>query len=450
MKASKRLKRSLDALRDQGVPFSPIANLKPWKDNPRLNAAAVPAVMASMNKFGWTSPVLIRARDSFVEAGHTRLLAARNLGLMEVPVIRLEHSENDARLYALADNRTAELAEWSPDLPRLLESFKPDDLAASGFDDVGKFLAEHGLAAAEVHHEAASSSAISASTKNDTASGGNGAGDDIGGGDPVQQPEPDSGPVGMPADVNVALGEMYELGRHRLLIGDSTSPDNVARLMGGQQASTVVTDPPYAIFGSSSGIEADIADDKMVLPFFRSVVGAIVAATKPFSHWYICCDWRSWASWWAVVKATPARPKNMVVWDKAGGMGSSYANCHELLMFGSIIPMKDQMRTDKSQVGIRVVNGANIWRINRALKMEDGSKRKHNAQKPVELYVKAFENSSDEGDVVADLFAGSGTCFIAAERIGRACRAMEVDPRWAELSISRWEKFTGRKAKRIG
>lgn len=132
---SEALNRSIVALRAQGVPFAKVADLAPWADNPRLNAAAIPVVVASMQRFGWTNPILVRAADGFVEAGHTRLAAAVHLKLDEVPVIRLEHTEDDAKLYALADNRTAEVAEWDVQvLHRVLGNFDADDILVAGWN----------------------------------------------------------------------------------------------------------------------------------------------------------------------------------------------------------------------------------------------------------------------------------------------------------------------------
>jgi len=503
MKASKKLRDSLQNLRDQGIPFAKIDELSPWDDNPRLNAPAVPGVMRSMQRFGWTNPVLVRAADGFVEAGHTRLLAAANLGLDEVPVIRLEHGAQDARLYALADNRIAEIATWSPDLAAILGSFEAAELVDAGFDDVRATIAalseqkldipgtgpdsadalaegvpppSAGAAAETSPAPPAASVAADAAGERVTDPVPQQQGEEAPGetapGDPAPPPasdpprgggageaddvaeRPEDRVLEMPAEVSVALGDLYQLGEHRLLVGDCTKLGDVRRLMVGptgplERAVCIVTDPPYAIYGSSSGIESDVADDKMVRPFFRDILTAVVASCEAFAHFYICCDWRSWSSWWEVARGTPCRPKNMIVWDKAGGLGANYANCHELLMFGSLVPMRTTMRTDKGVVGMRTTKGSNIWRINRALRVEGGEKRAHNAQKPAELYERAFENSSEPGDVVLDLFAGSGTCLIAAQKMGRRCRTMEIEPRWAEYSIARWEAYTGQKAVKL-
>jgi len=238
------------------------------------------------------------------------------------------------------------------------------------------------------------------------------------------------------------MGSLQVKSIHRLLCGDSTKAEDVERLMDGVRADAIFTDPPYAIFGSSTGIAADITDDKMVRPFFRDILRTCAVTLKQFGHLYVCCDWRSWASWWEVAKGTGFAPKNMIVWDKAGGLGTMYTNCHELMFFASLKPMREQMTQKIS--GERTVNGSNIWRINRAGQEEGGgTKRKHNAQKPVELMQTAMKASTDQGEIVADFFLGSGSTLIAADHLGRKCYGMEIDPGYCDVIIDRWETLTG-------
>lgn len=130
------LEASFRLLREQGIRFAPIADLKPWADNPRVNAEAVPVVVASMQRFGWTNPVLVRQSDWTVEAGHTRLLAALHLGLTEVPIVELGHDEAEARAYTVADNRTAEFSAWSPQLATMMGEWGAEDFVGTGFADM--------------------------------------------------------------------------------------------------------------------------------------------------------------------------------------------------------------------------------------------------------------------------------------------------------------------------
>lgn len=277
----------------------------------------------------------------------------------------------------------------------------------------------------------------------------------------VEPPEPTEPPAPEPeptADLQpepiTRRGDIIRLGWHVLMCGDSTDDDDVDALriaadpaFGEPRACDVaVMDPPYAVYGSSTGIAADITDDKMVRPMFRAIVRQIARVVKPFGHFYVCCDWRSWPSWWEVAKGTPAVWKNCVVWDKGGaGLGSNYANTHEFIGFGSVIPMRESM-TQKI-TGIRSVFDANVWRADRVRSSED-EKREHNAQKPVVLMRRAIENSSEKGGVVLDLFGGAGSTLIAAEQTGRVCLVMEIEPRWCDVIVARWERATGLTAQR--
>lgn len=255
--------------------------------------------------------------------------------------------------------------------------------------------------------------------------------------EPIEEP-----PLEIPAaqfDTFAKRGDVYQLGPHRLMCGDSTEAADLNELLAGEKAACIFTDPPYAIYGSSTGIASDITDDKMVRPFFRDIIRNCANVLKPFGHAYLCCDWRSWASWWEVAKASGMTPKNMIVWDKGGGLGAMFANAHELIFFASFRPMREAMTQKIS--GERTVNGSNVWRINRAGADETGDKRVHNAQKPVELVTKGLEVSTDPGDLVVDFFLGSGTTLIAADSLGRRCFGMELEPKYCEVIIRRWLAF---------
>ena len=230
-------------------------------------------------------------------------------------------------------------------------------------------------------------------------------------------------------------GDLWLLGDHRILCGDATKPEDVARVMDGKRADMVFTDPPYALFGNSTGI-AGVADDKMIAPFFRDVFRACVDAVATFGHIYVCCDWHS-----AHVLRTQAIsaglvPKNLCVWDKGdGGIGAMYQNCHELVwFFGNTPPGKSTAGSKRT--GERTVNGKpNIWRHKRA------DNELHNAAKPVDMIANAVRNSSDE--TVLDLFLGSGTTLIAAEQLGRKCYGLEIEPRYVDVIVQRFFNLVG-------
>jgi DNA modification methylase len=242
----------------------------------------------------------------------------------------------------------------------------------------------------------------------------------------------------------IAPGDLFALGPHRILCGDCTKPTDIARLLEGDKVQLVVTDPPYAIYGSSTGIGSDIADDKMVRAFFLDIL-KLADVLEVFGHFYVCCDWRSWPSWWEMAKRAELTPKNLIIWDKHNsGLGSSYANTYEAIGFFAKLPRQTVMRSGQRS-GQRQVHKPNLWRGNRVT----GDEREHNAQKPVELMQFLIDNSSDAGDLVLEPFAGSGTTLIAAHALGRRCYALEIEPRYCQLVIDRWEAFTGDKAARI-
>jgi DNA modification methylase len=169
---------------------------------------------------------------------------------------------------------------------------------------------------------------------------------------------------------------------------------------------------------------------------------------KPFGHAYICCDWRSWSSLWEVARGTGIVPKNMIVWDKGGGgLGRITRTRTSSSFFASYVPLRQNMTQKLS--GIRSVNASNIWRANRVGAAGTSKGREHNAQKPVEIVKMALENSTDNAERVVDFFGGAGTTMIAAEELGRSAYLMEVDPRYVDVTVRRWESATGQRAERV-
>lgn len=252
--------------------------------------------------------------------------------------------------------------------------------------------------------------------------------------DPDEEPEEDEAPdVDEVAEPQSKPGAIYQLGAHRLMVGDSTKGEDVKTLLGGVKADMVFTDPPYALFGNSTGV-AGVADDKMTRPFFLALFKNIRDNTKLFAHIYTCCDWHSAFSLQAMAAESGLTEKNLIVWDKGdGGVGAMYQQCYEFVWFHANSPLKT--KTSGSNLkGERVVNGKpNIWRHSRVSKG-----RVHNAQKPVEMIANAIKNSSDKGGIVLDIFGGSGSTLIAADQVGRACYMMEIDPKYADVIRKRY------------
>ena len=255
-------------------------------------------------------------------------------------------------------------------------------------------------------------------------------------------------------------GDVWQLGEHRLVCADCFDVEPLARMMGEDKAAMVLTDPPYAIYGSSTGVSSDIADDGMVIPFFEQMFGVLGDHCNWFAHIYVHCDWRSWSAIWQAARRAQITPKNCIVWDKqSAGLGSSYANTHEFVgMFAKLPPEAAVMTV--TRVGQRQVHRPNL--IHEAQGAEPdwirdivaadrvrGEAREHNAAKPVGLLMEFLQNSSDPGDVVLDLFGGSGSTLMAAEETGRRARLVEKLPRWCDVIVARWERVTGGKAERL-
>lgn len=389
-----------------------LSRLSEWDRNPRrISDSRMDNLKASMQ----AEPETLEARplictpDGTVLAGNMRLRAARELGLSSLPVFVIEADERRARAIALRDNN--EFGEWVPDeVAQMIAQHEADgeDLATLGFaeGEVESFLAS-------VEDEGA-------------------------------KPPPPEPAIVPPKNPTTNPGDLYTLGDHKLLCGDATDLEDVGQLIGRRRVECVLTDPPFAIYGSSSGLSSSVTDDKIVRPFFRDALVAASRAVKLFGSVYVHCDWRSWPSWWEVAKVTSLEPKNLLVWDKHGsGLGSNWANTHELIGYFVHMPEQKTMKGEGPK-GIRPVLHTNVLRFPRP----SGTERLHNAAKPVPLLAEIMDASTDEGAHVADLFLGSGSTLIACETSGRKCRALEVDPAWCDVAVERWQQLTGRKARR--
>lgn len=243
-------------------------------------------------------------------------------------------------------------------------------------------------------------------------------------------------------------GDLWAMGSHRLFCFDSCHPAaaDYLRLWAGDRLSCVWTDPPYAIYGSSTGVSSDIADDSMVRPFFETILRQARRVLPWFGHAYFACDWRSWASIWESAKRSGLAAKNLIVWDKCNpGMGSSYSNSYELIGFFSKLPPQTTM--GDRPAGQRTILKSNLMRHNRV----SGRDRLHNAAKPVDLVGDCVINSTEPGDVVVDFFGGSGTTLIACHRQNRVAMLVEKEPKWCDVILSRWEtEGTGLRPQLLG
>ena len=357
---------------------------------------------------GWRQPITVSTRSGFIVKGHGRLAAALLEGVKEVPV-DYQNYASEAEEYAdlVADNRIAELAEI--DNKMLADIFADIDtgeipLELTGFSEKEVESLITGLSEA-LHEEKK---------------------------DPDEVPETPE-----PERVITQRGDLWLLGDHRLLCGDSTNREDVDTLMDGAVADMVFTDPPYALFGNSTGVSG-VGDDKMIRPFFQAIGRMIERKVKTMGHVYVCHDWQTSATIKESFDLLTA--KNLIVWRKAeaGGLGSFYSKIYELIWLFAKEPAKGIMGKNTGTKA-RTINGvANIWDC----PVVQAQERDHNAQKPVNVVKIAVENSSDPGETVLDLFGGSGTTMIACEELGRSCCLMEMEPKYCDVIVKRYIRTT--------
>lgn len=362
-------------------------------------------------------------RDVIIDGEH-RLEEATDLGFKEGPVVFLDGiTEAQAQAFTVALTMRRGRAAEEP-LKEVLRR-----IAASG-EKIGALslgLKEKDLARLIRSGDNAARALAAANAPADE-----------GGDEDEEDIEPPKNPV-------TKLGDKWILGDHVLHCANCFKLEGLPK-----KIRAVVTDPPFAIYGSSTGIGADIADDKMVRPFFEQIFRVVNAHLVKFGAAYVFCDWRSWACVWdGCVSARGANkggcnPKNLLVWDKGGGgLGSNYFNVHELVGYFINVPPVTAMK-GTSERGIRSINRMNILRFPRVT----GVDRVHNASKPPAMVAQFIEDATDKGDLVADFFVGGGTIFKAAEMTERRAVGVEDGRGWCDVAIQRWEEYTGGKAKR--
>lgn len=366
-------------------------DLIPYARNTRTHSdEQVNQIVSSIKEFGFTNPVLID-KESMIIAGHGRVMAANKLKLSKVPTICLDHlTEAQKKAYIIADNRLALNAGWDEDMLKVeLEELNDleFDISLLGFEDkeIESLLSE-----------------------------------------PTEGLTDEDAVPDLPEEPTTKLGDLWILGEHRLLCGDSTSIDAVDKLMGGNKADMVFTDPPYNVaFNGRSGKFDVIKNDKLSDDEFVDFIDGFLSTLEVINSntYYICCNWAFYG-----LLQLKLKPKACIVWAKnVFGLGRGYRHQHEFILFDGLI--------DPS-----ITNESDLWNIAK------DSKYKHPTQKPVELSFRAIKNSSKEKNIVLDLFLGSGSTLIAAEKTNRKCYGMELDPKYCDVIIQRWEEFTGNKA----
>lgn len=409
-----------------------IEALKPYARNARTHSKRqVEQIAKSIERFGFTNPVLI-GDDLTIIAGHGRVAAAKLLGLKDVPVLRLSHlSEAERRAYIIADNRLAEQAGWD----RGILAIELQDLVELNFDVelVGFEAAEIDLLIDEVRE-----------------------GDSSGSDDEEDVPPP-------PPDVPVTQpGDLWDLGRHRLYCGDALKAASYEALMDGAVADAIFTDPPYNVpidgfaggHGKAERREFAMASGEMSTEAFQAFLAQSLAQAashlKDGAIAFVCMDWRHMSELSAAGQAVFSELKNVCVWTKSnGGMGSLYRSQHELVF---VFKRGSGEHRNNVQLGRHGRNRTNVWAYAGANAF--GANREaelamHPTVKPVALVADAIKDVTARAELVLDPFGGSGSTLIAAERCGRSARLIEIDPAYCDVIVARWEKATGRKARRL-
>ena len=384
-----------------------IDQLIPYARNPRTHSdAQVAQIAASIRAFGFNNPILVDTKAGII-AGHGRLLAARKLRLKEVPVIVLDHlSETQKRAYIIADNQLALNAGWDDEMLRIeLAALQEDDFDINlvGFDDV------------ELARLLAAQDATPGLTDEDAV--------------PEVPETPTSG-----------TGDLWILGDHKLLVGDATIDADVRRLMGGDAADLVFTDPPYNVdyegyTEERLKIKGDRMSDADFKRFLEAAFRSCRTAVKPGASLYVCHS-SSWQrEFQNALENAGFEMRCQIIWAKntfAWGFGR-YKFQHEPIFYCHVAGQKDPWYGDKSK--------STLWE-----EKKPAANRLHPTAKPVELVERALINSSKAGDIVLDLFGGSGSTLIGCERSDRKARLTEIDPKYADVIVTRWEQYTGRAA----
>tara|TARA_R110002124_G_scaffold279027_1_gene451333 strand:- start:544 stop:1797 length:1254 start_codon:yes stop_codon:yes gene_type:complete len=392
-----------------------VDDLIPYALNSRTHSdEQVAQLAASIREFGFTNPVLIDEENNLI-AGHGRLLAARKLKLDVVPAIIVDGMDDrKRRALVIADNKLALNSGWDEDALRVeLEDLAGDFGELMGFseDELVELL------------------------KGEETEG-----------------LTDEDAVPEAPDVPITVeGDVWVLGGHRLMCGDSTSIDAVEKLMDGAKADMVFTDPPYGMsygggrargdnvkFKRGGGIKShgmilgdDFQGDELI-GMIRDAVGSAISVCKSGAAKYVCFPWRTYAEFEDALDQIGMKVSACIVWDKKSiGLGNAnYRPQHEFIFYSK----GDSWHGDKSQ--------SDVWYNSRGATGE----YVHPTQKPVELVEKAINNSSKGQDIVIDVFGGSGSTLIACEKTARDCRMMELDPKYCDVIIQRWQEFTGKTA----
>ena len=379
------------------IEIADINSIKPYENNPRkLSEKAIEKVAMSLKEYGFRQPIVVD-KDRIIVAGHTRFRASKKLGLKQVPVSIIDNlTPEQINAYRIADNRTAEESEWDNELLKMeikdleAKDFKLD-LLGFNEDQLNDLLFEEkqGLT------------------------------------DEDEVPETPEEPI-------TKLGDIWKLGNHRVMCGNSVDYEDVHKLMNNKIADLVNTDPPYGVnYQSNMRTKSEKFD---VIKNDDKILDITPMIDKFSKGWvFIWTTWKVIDKWLDNTKSF-GFPTNMVVWHKGGGgigdLKKTFSTDYEMALV---------FNRGAELCGKRI---GSVWKLQK----DKAIKYKHPTQKPVELSVEAIDKTTNPKSIIMDLFLGSGSTLIACEKMDRICYGMELDPKYCDVIVKRWEQFTGKKA----
>jgi DNA modification methylase len=416
-------------MRNLQIEQTPIHALRPQRQNARTHSRRqIRQIADSIQRFGFCNAILVDDELTIL-AGHGRAKAAELLNLTSVPTIRLSHlSEADKRAYVIADNRLAEKAGWDRNLLAL---------ELQGLIDIGFEVELTGFEIPEIDlmlDDALEATGLSSATED-------------------QLPEKRSGtPVSQ-------VGDLWLLGNHRLLCGDARAPASYRHLLNGKVAALVFTDPPYNVRidghvsrrGRVRHRDFAMASGEMTEAEFTQFLSATLGLAAKFSRdgalHFVFMDWRHLFELLSAGRELYSGLLNLCVWNKDnGGLGSLYRSKHELV---AVFKVGTAIHVNNVELGRHGRNRTNVWDYAGVNTFKAGRLDElamHPTVKPVALVADVLKDASRRSDLVLDLFAGSGSTIIAAEKTGRQAYALEIDPRYVDVIIERWQLYTGKAA----
>jgi DNA modification methylase len=405
--------------RSLAVGYRPLGDLKPDPRNARTHPKRqIEQLCASIWEFGFTNPVLVDEQSVLI-AGHGRLRAAREMGLAEVPTIELAGlTEVQKKALRLADNKIALNAGWNVEILKL-------ELGEIATMDIDFDLSLTGFASGEID--------VVLNVAND--------------------PDEEVIPA-VPAEPKTKLGDIWILGEHRIGCGDGRDAEFLRRVVGAGAIDAAFLDPPYNVkinghanakgrhreFAMASG---EMSEDAF-RQFLKETLGAAAAVSRAGAVHFVCMDWRHMDDVFSVGREIYGELLNICVWNKSNaGMGSLYRSKHEMVF---VYRVGDAPHANMVELGRHGRNRTNVWDYPSVNSMA-GSRREdlalHPTVKPVAMVTDAYQDVTKRGDLVFDMFLGSGTSLIAAERCGRRFRGCDIDPAYVDVAIERWVQMTG-------